>query len=156
MRVRIVVADRGEARFYDVASLRAPLKLAGRLSDSTARLHDRDLTTDRPGRVFDHAPPPTGRRGAVAHHGAGDEPGPREHEAERFARQIAERLEAARQGFDRVVLMAEPGFLGTLRIALSKGVAASVAAEVPKDLVHQDDDAVRAHLTREMFRMEAE
>ncbi len=152
MRVRIVVADQGEARFYDLVGREAALRPAGHITDPNARLHDRDFKSDRPGRVFDHAPAATGRRGAVAHHGTGGERRPRKHEAQLFARQIAAQLEAAKPGeFDRLVLMAEPSFLGVLRAALSKSLHATVVAEVPKDLVHQGDDALRAHLGPEIF-----
>src|SRR5207302_2106517 len=97
MRVRIVVADQSEARFYDTEGLHGPLQPAGQLSDPKARLHDRDLESDRPGRVFDHAPLAAGRRGAVGHHGTEGERSPRKHEAVNLARQIADQLEAARR-----------------------------------------------------------
>ncbi len=152
MRIRIVVADQGEARFYDVVRPGAALRAVGRITDPKAHLHDRDFKSDRPGRVFDHASTATGRRGAVAHHGTGGERRPRKHEAQLFARQIAEQLEAARPGgFDRLVLVAGPPFLGVLRAALSKPLLANLVAEVPKDLVHQGDDVLRAHLVPEIF-----
>ena len=53
--------------------------------------------------------------------------------------------------FDRLVLMAGPSFLGLLRAALSKPLRASLVAEVPKDLVHQGEDALRSHLTPQIF-----
>jgi protein required for attachment to host cells len=152
VQVRIVVADQAEARFFDIVGPSEPLRLAGRLTDPKAHLHDRDFKSDRPGRVFDHAPGASSRRGAVAHHGTGDERRPRKHEAQQFARQIAEQLDAARPGgFDRLVLMAGPSFLGLLRAALSKPLRDSLVAEVPKDLVHQGEDALRAHLAPEIF-----
>ena len=156
MRVRIVVADQAEAHFYDVEPPDPTLVPAGRLSEADARLHDRDLVSDRPGRVFDHAPPAVGRRGAVAHHGTGGEGErrPHRHVATRFARRIAQALALEqRQGrIDRIVLMAEPRFLGLIRRALPPGLEASVAAEVPKDLVHQGEDVVRAHLPAQALR----
>ncbi len=153
MRVRIVVADQAEARFYDTEPPDAALHPAGRLSEAQARLHDRDLVSDRPGRVFDHAPGP-GRRGAVAHHATGGERRPHRHVELLFARRIAEALALARsQGrIDRIVLMAEPGFLGLLRQVLPPGLGSSIAAEVPKDLVHQSEEVVRAHLPPEALR----
>ena len=36
-------------------------------------LHDRDLKSDRPGRVYNSAAAPRGRRGAMAHHATGGE-----------------------------------------------------------------------------------
>jgi protein required for attachment to host cells len=154
MRVRIVVADQGEARFYDSFAADAPLQPAGRIADPKARLPDRDFKSDRPGRVFDHAPAPGARRGAVGHHGTGGERRPRKLEAVRFARQIATILAAAGpEGFDRLVLVASPAFLGPLRTSLPKSLRGRVIGEVRKDLVHQlDESALRAHLTREMFQ----
>jgi protein required for attachment to host cells len=147
--VRVVVADRAEARFYDVAK-RSPLRIAGHLSDETAHLHDRDLKSDRPGRVFDRAPFAKGRRGAVGHHAATGRQSPRRHAADLFARRISVDLGRARRAgeFDWLVLMAGPPFLGTLRCAMAKQLQSSVILQVPKDLVHQPVSAVRAHLPR--------
>ena len=94
MRVRIVGADQAEARFYDAEPPDPALHPAGGLSEPRARLHDRDLMSDRPGRQFERAAPATGRRGAVAHHGTGaeGEQRPRRHVAVLFARRIAEAL----------------------------------------------------------------
>ena len=66
MRIRIVVADQAEARFYDTEPAEVRLRASGQMVNPDARLHERDLVSDRPGRVFDHAAPPGGRRGAVA------------------------------------------------------------------------------------------
>jgi protein required for attachment to host cells len=151
MRVRVVVADESEARFFDLSGPRARLRLCGRVANPAARQHDRDLKSDRPGRVFNRAAG-TGRRGAVAHHATGGERRPRTEEARRFARRIARELAQSQreERFDRLVLMAGPRFLGTLRAALRKSIRDAVA-EVPRDLVHQDERAVREHLPRELF-----
>ena len=55
MRIRIIVADQSEARFYDTVRPGGRLQPAGRMTDPTAHLHDRDLKSDRPGRTFDRA-----------------------------------------------------------------------------------------------------
>jgi protein required for attachment to host cells len=152
MRVRVVVADESEARFYDLAGAAAPLRLCGRVTNPAARLHDRDLKSDRPGRVYNRAPTTPGRRGSVSHHSTGGERRPRVQQAQRFARRIAQELEQAQQQdrFDRLVLMAGPRFLGTLRTALRKSLRDAI--EVPKDLVHQGEGAVREHLPGEVFQ----
>ncbi len=152
MRTRLVIAGESEARFYDVENYDAPLALAAKLTDPKAHLHDRDFKSDRPGRVYDHASS-GGRRGATAHHATGGERRPRKHEAVLFARQIAAELERARRDnrFDRVILAAGPPFLGVLRAALQKVFHSELAAEVPKDLVHEPEIQLRAHLRREMF-----
>jgi protein required for attachment to host cells len=151
MRMRIVVADESEARFYEVQPTSGRLDLVARIADPAARLHDRDFKSDRPGRVFDRAPVAGKRRGAVGHHATGAERRPRRHESEVFAKQVAAELEQAlKQGlFDRMILIAGPPFLGLLRAALPRALQSAVAAEVPKDLVHQSDEVVRQHLPQE-------
>jgi protein required for attachment to host cells len=154
MRIRIVVADENEARFYDSDSRTRALRLCGHVVNPAARLHDRDLKSDRPGRVFDRAPPASGRRGAVGHHGTGGERSPRRHEAQRFARRIvADLADALRKDhYDRLVLMAGLPFFGTLRAAVRRSLGATLAAEVRRDLVHQGAEAIREHLPDEVFR----
>jgi protein required for attachment to host cells len=154
MRVRIVVADQAEASFYDMERFEDELQPAGHLTDPQAHLHDRDLGSDRPGRVFDHAPPTARRRGAVAHHGTGGERSPRKHEAAVFAHRVARELEHdAQQGqFERLVIMAAPTFLGMLREALPSNLAGRVVTELHKDLVHASTREVRRHIPREAFR----
>ncbi len=153
MRVRIVAADRGEARFYDVSRADSKLQLVGNLTDPKAHLHNRDFNSDRPGRVFDHAPASGHRRGAVSHHGTGGEESPKQHEAQLFARRVVEELTAAqlRGEFDRLVLMAGPAFIGELRAAIPKPLHDSIVAEIHKDLLHQDESAIREHLPPDMF-----
>jgi protein required for attachment to host cells len=157
MIVRIVVANEGEARFYDASRHDAPLTEAGHLENPSARLHDRDLKSDRPGRVFHSAPSGVRRRGAVAHHGVGGESSPRRHEAELFAKHVVEALVKAQREkcFERVVLIAAPAFLGHLREALPESLRSSIAAEVDKDLVHHPEEAIQAQLPHAAFRQEA-
>jgi len=153
MRIRIVVADQGEARFYDALHADSQLRLVGQITDPLAHMHDRDFKSDRPGRVFDHAPSADARRGTVAHHATGGENSPRKHEAELFARRIADELEKARREdrFDRLVLMAGPAFLGQIRAVIPKSLSAMVIVEIGKDLVHQDERAISAHLPPDLF-----
>jgi len=154
MRIRIVVASQAEATFYDVQQVGERLQVVGQLTDPLAHLHDRDFKSDRPGRVFDHAPLASGRRGATAHHATGGERRPREHEAALFAQKIAAELEQARRNhrFDRLIVMAEPRFLGMLRKALPDSLNSTVIAEVAKDLAQQPESAVRAHVPIEAFQ----
>ena len=153
MRVRIVVADQSEADIYELEQHGAAPQLVQRLEDPDAHLHDRDLKSDRPGRVFDHAAAPGGRRGAVAHHATGGERNPRKVEARRFARRIAAALDEARREhrYDRLVIMAPPAFLGLLREEMPAAVHAIVTAEVGKDLVHEPPDSLRGHLPPGIF-----
>lgn len=152
---RIVVASRAEALFFDVGPTGA-LTSTGRLTDAAARLRDRDLAADRPGRVFDRAPPATGRRGAGAHHGTDGERSPHRQQAAVFARRIAAALERDRRSnrFQRVALVAAPGFLGLLRESLKGPLAKMLAAHVPVDLVHCAAPRLRVQLAQMLARGE--
>jgi len=134
MRIRLVVADESEARFYNVRPHKS-VELVGCLTDPVAHLRDRDLVSDRPGRKFDRAPLIAGRRGATARHATGGEQSPRQHEAEVFARRV-----------EGLIVMSGPVFLGLLREALPESVRAALVAEVGKDLLHQGVEAVLRYL----------
>jgi len=152
MTTRILLADQSTARFYDIDQADAPLRLVGELTDPDSRLKDRDLKSDRPGRVYDHASTGT-RRSAVPHHSTGGEETPRRHGAQVFANRIVHELETAREArlFDRLVLIAGPQFMGMLRSAMSKHLTEVIGAEVLKDLLHAPESAVRAHLAETAF-----
>ena len=136
----VLVADASEARIYSVRHARSPIELVESLEHAQSRLHPRDLGSDVPGRVHDRFGP--GR------HSLDDGPQIKAEERLRFAREIAARLaEALRlKKFDRLVVIAGPAFLGNLRECFGKTLSEAVVAEVPKDLVAQDAEAIRAHL----------
>ena len=56
MITRIVVADHAGVRFFDASGPRPALREAGSLDNPEARLPDRELKSDRPGRVFARLP----------------------------------------------------------------------------------------------------
>jgi protein required for attachment to host cells len=155
VRVRIVVADRSEARFYDMTRSDGPLRPSGRMANAAAHLHERDLVSDRPGRVFDRAARAHTRREASAHHATGGERTARRQEALGFARRVARRLgvDLRQDRFDRIVLMAGPASLGLLRAAFPDPIRRHIACEVRKDLVHVDEAAIRAHVPGEAFQI---
>ena len=144
MRVRVIVADQSEARFYDISGVDEQLQPAGRIVDPDA--HEEELGSERGAR--------RNERDAFVAVAPRGEPRPRKDAAMRFARQIAAELDASRrrQGFDRTVLMAGPAFIGLLRSALSTSVRATLMAEVRKDLVHEDDSTIHAFVPPDVFR----
>jgi protein required for attachment to host cells len=146
MQVRVVVADDSVASFFDVADAKAPLIPAGKLENAASRLHDRDLESDRPGRGHLSS---TGRGSALD-----DEHSAKRTEQERFARRVAAEVEYARiaQRFDRLVVIAGPRMLGLLRKELSPQASKLIAAEISKDLLHADTDAIRRYVPRTAFR----
>jgi len=136
----ILVADSSAARIYAARHRRAPLEFVDSLAHEASRLHPRDLGTDVPGRVHDRFGP--GR------HSLDSGPAIKAEERLRFAREIASQLTEAQRlkKFGSLVVMAGPTFLGNLRECFPKTLAEAVVAEVPKDLVAQDADAIREHL----------
>jgi protein required for attachment to host cells len=151
---RVVVASQGEAHLYDVGP-GTVVTAAGTMLDAKARLHDRDFSSDRPGRVFDRAPP-AGRRGAGAHHSTGSERGPHRHEALVFARRIAAQLERERRlnRFSRMVIVAAPAFLGLLRGAMHPQLRGMIVGQVRKDLAHRPAHILKAHVDRVLAQRE--
>ena len=152
MRVRVIVADQSEARFYDMSGMDAQLQPAGRLVDPDGHAREQELAAERGARGFERIAAEQSRKATFASRSA--EPRPRKDAAMRFARQVAAELDAARrkEGFDRTVLVAGPAFIGLLRSALSASVRATLVAEVRKDLVHEDEATVHAYVPPEAFR----
>jgi protein required for attachment to host cells len=139
-RIRIVVADQAAAIFYDTASLRGRPKEVARISDPLAHLHDRDFSSDRPGRSYESV--------GGARHAIERENNPRQREAVRFAKRIARRLDAARRAgeFEELIVVAGPPFLGLMRAELSGPTRARVVHEIRKDLVHGTVETLQRHL----------
>jgi protein required for attachment to host cells len=142
-RTLIVVADGAKARFLEPSKDHrklVPAEHADMLSPE-ARLLDRDLVTDKPGRGFSTAR--DGRRSAL-------EPPHNVHKLEKhnFTARLAERLDKAclAKKFDRLVLVAPKRSLGELRTLLSARVKKAVSHEVPKDLTASSPTALRKAL----------
>jgi protein required for attachment to host cells len=139
----VLVADGGSARFLRVRNEDGKRSLTdvATLERISARSPARDLVTDRTGRVFD-SPGRTGH-GAKTHarHGANSDYDPHAIEVERFAKRIARRLDLERRNksFDELVVIAEPRFLGVLRVHLTALTGRIITRQAAKDLVRSDD-----------------
>ncbi len=139
-RTWILIAHRAGARIFENDGPGTGLKHVDAIAHPEGRLEDKALGSDKPGRSFDsHGP---GR------HALGKEHGPAETVAQEFAHALAARLDAGRtkHAYGKLVLVAEPRFLGMLRAALTPQTAALVSAVVEKDLVHVADHDLAAHL----------
>ena len=127
----ILIANRTGARIVDKQG--EDLFLIETIPHAQGRLRDQDIASDRQGRAVN-----AGGRGATAggSHTYSANETPQEHDAKNFARDLAEKLRQQRMAglYERLVLVAEPHFLGLLRHALDDVTAKSVVASVPKDL----------------------
>ncbi|MEQ6884535.1 host attachment protein [Salicola sp. Rm-C-2C1-2] len=138
-KVRIVVADASRARLFSTDSPKGDLTEVDTLLNPEARLHDGDLTTDRPGRQADSM---NGGRSAMEEHTE-----PKEVEAQKFARELADNLEHSRnQGqVEKLYIAAPPKFLGELRKHMKPELKAIVAEEIGKDLSQMNPREMRKH-----------
>lgn len=138
--VWVVVATSACCKIFTQKSHNAPLESLYEFDDPDARLRPGDINTDRPGRAFDS----NGR----GRHAMGNTVAPAEQRSIRFAKRVAGRLDRARQRnrFSRLVLVAEPRFLGHLRHGLNPATRSRLTAEIGKNLVTEDAGTIRSHL----------
>lgn len=132
-RTWILLADGAQARFLENLG---PGKGLQELSPNRVEYPhppNREIDSDRPGRVQDRAGP--GRHAMEPH----TEP----HDKMKldFAKSLADGVNAAEQDgqFDRLIVAAPAKVLGELRHKLSKTVQGKLLREVDKDLIGADD-----------------
>lgn len=151
----VVVADAGVARILratrssDAVSARAAGRIVladvAQFENPAAHVPARELVTDRTGRVYESGG--RGGRGPLTRtrHGAQSDYDPHAVVLERFAGQLARRLdEDCRRGrYEQLVVIAGPKFLGVLRPHLSAAVRKLVTREVRRDLVKAGEAQIR-------------
>lgn len=127
----IVLADEGRARILAVEDSGRDLADVEELTDAAAHADNADLRHDAYGRRGGGDL----RMGGNATASAGEEK--LDHEAELFARRVAQRLaQAHAEGrFRQLRIAAAPRFLGRLRKVLAPEVAKTVVDELDKDLL---------------------
>ena len=138
-RIWVVVADAGRARIFAADKPVGDLAELEALSNPEARLHEGELVSDRGGRVS--------AAGGAAH-GYGQADAAKNGRVARFAAEVAQHIEAARQrhAFEKIYIIAAPAFLGLLRKQRSDALAALVAQEVASDLTRRSPPEIRQHL----------
>jgi protein required for attachment to host cells len=134
----IVSANASRARFFAQANAAGPLDEVTDMVNEASRLRQRDLETDSP--VGDLA-------ASASSHGTSAPTTPstyepkqsaKEHEAELFARQVADYLvKAHNEGrFQELCLIASPEFLGMLRKLVEPRLHAALRLSINKDYTH--------------------
>ncbi len=128
-RVLVLAAESSRAKLFKAETKAAPLKEVEDFVNPEGRLHEGDLVSDDPGE--------DGGGGGFGPHQMDEEVEVHEAVAMAFAKQLAERLERERvgNGFDELVLIAPPKFLGYLRDKLSPELASLVTETIDKNLV---------------------
>lgn len=132
----VVVTDSSKARFFSLVSRTEPLQEMEGMVHAEGRMRDQDEVSDKQG---GHG------EGGHAFEAPTDV---KHHEAEIFARQIADKLEHGRvnHDYDKLILVAPPAFLGTLRQALNNHVQDLVSSSLDKNLVAENETAIREHI----------
>ena len=141
----IVVADSARAHIYSAEKSSPKLRIVSELSHPESRMHSKDLMNDRPGRIFE-------RVGGVQH-AMTTATNPKEIEKVRFCAELADRLEAARKHnkMGKLIIIAEPAFLGELRGRLSQPTSRLVSLEIAKNLTSVRPDQLQEHLPLDWF-----
>ena len=144
MTTWVVVADSSRGRIFVQDQRKSALQEKEDFIHPNSRMHGRDLTSDRPG----------SDSGAIGQgrHVIDAQTEVKQHEAESFAHEIVDHLETGRKSgsFNKLVLMAPPAFLGTLRECLSDELRKMVVGELDKDLSQHSIEEVQEHLQQAM------
>lgn len=129
----VVVADESLAIVYARDRKTGPMRELARLDNEDGRKRLGELVSDRGGRAFDSF-------GQGRHAMAKEKSGPKQHAAEMFAKDIAERIgKAVHTGRCRgYALVAAPRFLGLLRDAVETSVKTAPYKTVAKEVVGKD------------------
>jgi protein required for attachment to host cells len=135
----ILVADTTRARIFTAETPSSPLEEIEDLSHSKSRLHDREITSDLPGKIKSF--------GAGGH--AFEQPtDPKKYEAEVFAHTVAQYLEDAHNAnrFEQLLIVAGPTFLGLMRSNLPDQIKKLIRFELNKEITTLSVADIRQHL----------
>lgn len=134
----IVIANAEHARWVRPTAANV-LHTEQQFDSSTAHKQSSDLRSDHPGASY--------HSDATAHHALAPRHDPHELEKEKFARLVAQELNALPpESFDGVVIAAPAHCLSTILDALDAQVSAKLTGTVSKDLVKIPDDDLWPHL----------
>ena len=135
----ILVADSSRARIFKAEKSSAIHEVED-LSHPEGRLHEQDLTSDLPGKDTD--------KGGVGKHAFQDQVEPKQQEAIDFAKRIARHLDESYSDkkFERLMVIAAPSFLGTLRHQFSDEISQRICFELDKNITTHSVDDIRKHL----------
>jgi len=135
----ILTAGNADAVIYASRGGKSDLSEHKRFEHPRGRMHDRELTSDLPGRAYDSS--------GKGRHAMEQSVDPKKHEAIIFAKQLSEYLHhACTTGTcNKLYIAAPPAFLGILREHYSTPVEQALALEVNNNLVSLGANEVRGH-----------
>jgi protein required for attachment to host cells len=138
----ILVANNSSAHLLTAENAASSLEKIESFVHTENRLHDREITTDLPGKIRSE--------GGSSGHALEQPTDPKKHESDNFAHQIAHYLEDALNlnKFEQLLIVAEPSFLGLLRNHLTEPVKKRVCFELDKNIVMESPEEIRKHLPK--------
>lgn len=134
----ILVSDAGRAVLLRTKENNKPgFNVVGHFEHPDSRAHAREIATAANGSKSDSPPPAAheGSHGAAGRPGAESDTSPKEVEALRFARELADVLERglAAHEYEELMLVAPPHFLGILKNTVNAQVSKHIHSTVDKD-----------------------
>lgn len=143
-----IIADRSRGRVFSAEWPNpSTWELVDQLAHDEGALKPGEVNTDRQG-SFASA--------AGGYHAGEDRTDFRHQSAERFAADVVERLEAAREKneFGKLAIVAPPLFLGVLRKKLPSTLAERIVLELDKDYTQAAEKDVTKHLQQAITEQE--
>ena len=136
----ILSANRSNASLFESDWPGKSMRRLQDISHSKGRLQNKDINTDKPGRSFDSM--------GQGRHSMGSDQDPIDHVAQQYASELAELLNKGRlsNAYEKLVLIAEPKFLGILRAALDKNTALLVVQSINKELLDVKEEDLEKYL----------
>lgn len=136
----VMTANAATATIFTAELPTGPLVEFETFDNPDARAKQMDLASDRPGRSFDSK--------GEGRHAMEVEVDPKQQVQVRFAKLLADRLEQGRvdHGYERLLLVAAPAFLGLLRPNLGAPLKSLISMELDKDYTSLRPDELRARL----------
>jgi len=150
VRYAVLVTDGGRARLFSYSSEERLLKLKNSLQNDSIHTPSRDLESDRSGRAFNV-------RGPGRH--AKSSPGNMHDRAEQqFAKSLAEHLSTALAGneFDKIILIADPRTLGSIRQYVKHPASSYIFAEVSLNLTNSPQELIEQRVHDLIFPLSPE
>jgi protein required for attachment to host cells len=159
MNTCVLVADASRGRLFRADRSGRLWELLESFEHADSRARVIDLTTDAPGRKpgghpISVAAVPRTRSAQAGRPGAEPDTDPKEVEAKKFARELANRLEVRlnERAYDDLIVAAAPHFLGLFRATVSPIVLRHVTAWLHKNLTKLKPTEVRLRIRREIAR----
>lgn len=143
-KILVLAADRGHARLFSIAHNQEELQELSDLVNADARRPANSLVSDRQGRGLNR------ERGSRAALGRENLQNDSAHQfAHRVATLIASKL--ARSSIERLFIIADPEFLGMLRIELRAHKLAVPVRCITKNVTRTSSQRIRSYLPKRLW-----